>query len=192
MSQTCLLITLIKCLKGHKSLGSLCSVVKGLIVSWVQPRYGPTKGQGHLLSCSGQLKKMILPSKSRFEDTKENCCIFSTSLFNKSGKVFFAVEFARPGKEQFRYKQKSPKTTKLIVPTWKKNSLVKNKNVNPTTDWNCFDLKKQAALVREVLHQEHIRHSGCRKTELEIQVWKKHRKFIFSITRRSRRDFCHL
>ena len=29
MSQTCLLITLIKCLKGHKSLGSLGSVVKG-------------------------------------------------------------------------------------------------------------------------------------------------------------------
>ena len=30
---SCLLITLIKCLKGPKSLGSLCSVVKGLIVS---------------------------------------------------------------------------------------------------------------------------------------------------------------
>ena len=52
MSQTCLLITLIKCLKGHKSLGSLGSVVKGLIVNGV----GRTKGQGHLLSCSGQLK----------------------------------------------------------------------------------------------------------------------------------------
>ena len=31
--RSCLLITLIKCLKGHKSLGSLCSVVKTLIVS---------------------------------------------------------------------------------------------------------------------------------------------------------------
>ena len=41
-----------KCLKGHKSLGSLCSVVKTLIVSGVRG----TKGQGHLLSCSGQLK----------------------------------------------------------------------------------------------------------------------------------------
>ena len=30
--RSCLLITLIKCLKGHKSLGSLCSVVKTLIV----------------------------------------------------------------------------------------------------------------------------------------------------------------
>ena len=39
--RSCFLITLIKCLKGHKSLGSLCSVVKTLIVSGA----GPTKGQ---------------------------------------------------------------------------------------------------------------------------------------------------
>ena len=39
--RSCLLITLIKCLKGHKSLGSLCNVVKALIVSGA----GPTKGQ---------------------------------------------------------------------------------------------------------------------------------------------------
>ena len=38
---------------GHKSLGSLCSVVKTLIVSGARP----SKGLGHLLSCSGQLKK---------------------------------------------------------------------------------------------------------------------------------------
>ena len=42
MSQTCLLITLIKCLKGHKSLGSLGSVVKGFIVSLFGPRYQGT------------------------------------------------------------------------------------------------------------------------------------------------------
>ena len=30
---TCLLIPLIKCLKGHKSLGSLCRLVKTLIVT---------------------------------------------------------------------------------------------------------------------------------------------------------------
>ena len=48
-----LLITLIKCLKGHKSQGSLCSVLKTLIVSGNRG----TKGQGHLLSCSGQLKR---------------------------------------------------------------------------------------------------------------------------------------
>ena len=35
--------------KGDKSLGSLCSVVKTLIVR-----------QGHLLSCSGQLKTEVL------------------------------------------------------------------------------------------------------------------------------------
>ena len=52
-----LFITLIKCLKGHKSLGSLCSVVKTLIVSGNRPSKQPTKGQGHLLSCSGQLKR---------------------------------------------------------------------------------------------------------------------------------------
>ena len=34
--RSCLLITLIKCLKGHKSLGSLCSVLKTLIVSGAQ------------------------------------------------------------------------------------------------------------------------------------------------------------
>ena len=41
----CLLITLIKCLWGHKSLGSLCSVVKTLIVSLVRQAEGQTKGQ---------------------------------------------------------------------------------------------------------------------------------------------------
>ena len=35
------LITLIKCLKGHKSLGSLCCVVKTLIVSGNSARDGP-------------------------------------------------------------------------------------------------------------------------------------------------------
>ena len=33
---SCLLITLKKCLKGHKSLGLLCSAVKTLIVSGVR------------------------------------------------------------------------------------------------------------------------------------------------------------
>ena len=55
--RTCLLITLIKCLKGHKSLGSL---VKGLIVNWVQPTKGPTEGPGRLLSCSKQLKMYLV------------------------------------------------------------------------------------------------------------------------------------
>ena len=55
--RSCSLITLMKCLKGHKSLGSLCNVVKTLIVSGARPTNQASKGQGHLLSCSGQLKK---------------------------------------------------------------------------------------------------------------------------------------
>ena len=39
--RSCFLITLIKCLKGHKSPGSLCSVVKTLIVSGVRGTYLP-------------------------------------------------------------------------------------------------------------------------------------------------------
>ena len=41
--KSCLLITLIKCLKGQKSLGSLCSVVHSLIVSGAQPTDRPTR-----------------------------------------------------------------------------------------------------------------------------------------------------
>ena len=52
--RSCLLITLIKCLKGQKSIGSLCSVVKTLIVSGNKPR----DRQRVLLSCSGQLKNI--------------------------------------------------------------------------------------------------------------------------------------
>ena len=50
--RSCFLITLIKCLKGHKSVGSLCNVKsKSYWVSqWV------SQWQGHLLSCCGQLK----------------------------------------------------------------------------------------------------------------------------------------
>ena len=42
--------------RSQRSLGSLCSVVKTLIVSGVRQSYRPSKGQGHLLGCSGQLK----------------------------------------------------------------------------------------------------------------------------------------
>ena len=77
MSQTCLLITLIKCLKGHKSLGSLGSVVKGLIVSWVRATNQGTKGQGHLLSCSGQLKRQ-----------KNWCFSLEGHSFNQKKQIF--------------------------------------------------------------------------------------------------------
>ena len=81
--RSCLLITLIKCLKGHKSLGSLGSVVKGLIVSLVGRTNGPTN-QGtrspielfwtanHLLSCSGKAKNLFLqPLNSQALDLLE-------------------------------------------------------------------------------------------------------------------------
>ena len=41
--RSCPFITLIKCLKGHKSLGSLCSVVKTLIVSGNRASKGQTR-----------------------------------------------------------------------------------------------------------------------------------------------------
>ena len=41
--RSCPFITLITCLKGHKPLGSLCSVVKTLIVSGAQPTKGQTR-----------------------------------------------------------------------------------------------------------------------------------------------------
>ena len=66
MVRSCLLITLIKCLKGDKSLGSLCSLVKALIVSLVRQTEQATKGQGHLLSCSGQLKMTDFCTKMKF------------------------------------------------------------------------------------------------------------------------------
>ena len=48
----------VKCLKGHKSLRSLCNVVKALIVSLVRQSYRPRDGPWVLLSCSEQLKIM--------------------------------------------------------------------------------------------------------------------------------------
>ena len=50
LDRSCFLITLIKCLKGHKSLGSLCNVTKVKVTQSV------SQWQGHLLSCCGQLK----------------------------------------------------------------------------------------------------------------------------------------
>ena len=46
---SCLLITLNKCLKGHKSLGSLCSGVKTLIASGARPTDGRTRSHIELL-----------------------------------------------------------------------------------------------------------------------------------------------
>ena len=40
--RSCFLITLIQCLKGHISLGSLCNIVKALIVSGNRQTKGQT------------------------------------------------------------------------------------------------------------------------------------------------------
>ena len=54
-------ITLIKCLKGHKSLGSLCNVKSksDSVSQWL------SQWQGHLLSCCGQLKIQKRSSPNR-------------------------------------------------------------------------------------------------------------------------------
>ena len=57
--RSCLLISLIKCLKGHKSLGSLCSVLKSVIVSGVRQTEQGTRSpielfwtaKNHTLQC---------------------------------------------------------------------------------------------------------------------------------------------
>ena len=66
--RSCLLITLIKCLKGHKSVELLLkvvlfSVVKTLIVSGV-------RGTNEL-SCSGQLKREFISQARNIIDNKE-------------------------------------------------------------------------------------------------------------------------
>ena len=74
---SCLLITLNKCLKGHKSLGSLCSVLKTLIVtnnvSGVRQTKQARDRQCHLLSCQVTAKnkqRKINPTKQTFSITQ--------------------------------------------------------------------------------------------------------------------------
>ena len=80
--RSCLLITLIKCLKGHKSLGSLCSVVNSLIVSGARR----TEGQGHLLSCCGQLKKETKWAKRKGATPPRARLIPPTTMINSDKK----------------------------------------------------------------------------------------------------------
>ena len=70
--RSCLLITLIKSLKGHKSLGSLCSVVKGLIVSGVRRTDRRTDNESYRAVC-GQLKTMHVYV---YIDGQVDCCGF--------------------------------------------------------------------------------------------------------------------
>ena len=52
-------ICLIKCLKGHKSLGSLCSVVNSLIVSGNRPSKGQTMSPIELFWTAKKKKRML-------------------------------------------------------------------------------------------------------------------------------------
>ena len=100
--RSCPFITLIKCLKGHKSLGSLCSVVKTLIVSGVRRTNQPSKGQGHLLSCSGQLKTkascfriFIVLALQNWDSSDKWLNSLRRSLFHWQNFLFFAILFHR-------------------------------------------------------------------------------------------------
>ena len=64
--RSCLLITLIKCLEGHKSLGSLCSVVKTLIVSGVRASYQGTRSPIELFRTAKEFAVMVKPTISVF------------------------------------------------------------------------------------------------------------------------------
>ena len=61
MIRSCLLITLIKCLKGHKSLGSLCSVVKTLIVSGAGQTDRQTRCPIELFWTAKKISTFLLP-----------------------------------------------------------------------------------------------------------------------------------
>ena len=67
MVRSCLLITLIECLKIHKSLRSLCCVVKTLIVSLVRQTEGQTKGQ-----TMSPIELFWTAKKGIFAETNEN------------------------------------------------------------------------------------------------------------------------
>ena len=56
--RSCLLVTLIKCPKGHKCVGSLCRLVKTLIVSSVRPRDQGTRSPIELF-WTAKKKKLV-------------------------------------------------------------------------------------------------------------------------------------
>ena len=82
MVSSCLLIILIKCLKGHKSLGSLCSVLKTLIVSGNGPTDRPSKGQTRSpIELFGTAKKEL----------KEEKWMVRVARLNKMSPVVFVT-----------------------------------------------------------------------------------------------------
>ena len=100
MVRSCLLITLTKCPKGHQSLEPLCSVVKTLIVSSVRQTKGPSKGQGHLLSCSRQLKSPSYHfgrlSSTENKVTKNKYTSYSPTRFRERFRRVFGCGKKKP------------------------------------------------------------------------------------------------
>ena len=78
---------LIKCLKGHKSLGSLCSVVKTLIVSGVRAREQGTRSPIELFWTAKKCEQMWEPFPKKCEQLWEPSpkkCEQMWELFPKS------------------------------------------------------------------------------------------------------------
>ena len=100
MVRSCLLVTLIKCPKGHKCVGLLCRLVKTLIVSSVRQTKGPSKGQGHLLSCSRQLKSPSYHfgrlSSTENKVTKNKYTSYSSTRFRERFRRVFGCGKKKP------------------------------------------------------------------------------------------------
>ena len=89
---------MIKCPKGH--VGSLCRLVKTLIVSSVRQTKGPSKGQGHLLSCSRQLKSPSYHfgrlSSTENKVTKNKYTSYSPTRFRERFRRVFGCGKKKP------------------------------------------------------------------------------------------------
>ena len=97
MVWSCLLITLIKCLKGHKSLGSLCNVVKALIVSLVRGTEGQTMSPIELFWTAKKCKSFMSYPNSKRSSAVPLARVLpsSTALKKISCFLFLALSFTR-------------------------------------------------------------------------------------------------
>ena len=84
MVRSCLLITLVKCLKGHKSPGSLCSVVKPLIVSGARATKGQTMSPIELFWTAKKQSMKYKREKVAFRDRMLKSCRTRIAATQKS------------------------------------------------------------------------------------------------------------
>ena len=130
--KSCFLITLIKCLKGHRSLGLLffCQVVKSLVSDSVSEWL--SQWQGHLLSCSGQLKKRITEIEATWQ-RRENR---SPSLWKSWWRESWSPQLVFPCYHRF------PVTTSQISKYFWCNE--KHLSFDRTESLRLFHAKKKA------------------------------------------------